>query len=73
MDVIALHLRQHAISVFPYLDDWLIRDLIRNRLLYQTKYCLQVVQDLGFIPNLNKSELIPAQNFTFIGMEFLTQ
>ena len=73
MAVVASHLRQRAISVFPYLDDWLIRNPICSRLLYQTKYCLQVVQYLGFIPNLKKSELIPAENFTFIGMEFLTQ
>ena len=73
MDVIASHLHQRAISVFLNLDDWLIRNLICNQLLYQTKYCLQVIQNLGFIPNLKKSELIPAQNFMFIGMEFLTQ
>ena len=73
MDVIAAHLRQRSISVSPYLDDLLIKHLIRNRSLYQTKYCPQVIHDLGFIPNLKKSELIPAQNFMFIGMEFLTQ
>ena len=73
MDVIAVHLCQRAISVFPYLDDWLIRDLIRNRLISHTKYCRQIVQCLGFIPNLKNSDLIPAQKFTFIGMEFLTQ
>ena len=73
MDVIAAHLRQRAISLFPYLDDWLIRDLIRNRLISHTIYCLQMVQILGFIPNLKKSDLIPAQKFTFISMEFLTQ
>ena len=73
MYVIAAHLHERAISVFPYLDNWLIKNLIRSRLLYQTKYCLQVIQNLGFIPNLKKSKLIPAQNFTFIGMEFLTQ
>ena len=38
-----------------------------------SKYCLQIIQNRGFIPNLKKSELIPVQNFTFIGMEFLTQ
>ena len=69
MGVIAMHLRQRTISVFPYLDDWLVKDLIRNRLISQTKYCLQIIQNLGFIPNLKKSELIPAQKFTFIGME----
>ena len=50
MDVIALHMCQHPIPVFPYLDDWLIRDLIRNRLISHTKYCLQTIQSLGFIP-----------------------
>ena len=32
-----------------------------------------MVQNLGFIPNLKKSDLIPTQQFTFIGMEYLTQ
>ena len=61
------------IPVFPFLDDWLIRDQIRNRLISHTKYCLQTVQSLGLIPSLKKSGLIPAQKFMFIGMEFLTQ
>ena len=65
--------RQRAISLFLYLDDWLKRDLIRNRSVSHTIYCLQTMQSLGFIPNLKKLDLIPAQKFTFIGMEFLTQ
>ena len=73
MDVIAAFLRQHAISVFPYLDDWLIKNLIRNRLITQTNFCIQTIQSLGFLPNLKKSDLFPAEKFTFIGMEFLTQ
>ena len=72
MEIIAAHLHQHAISLFPYLDNWLIRDLICGRLIPHT-YCLQTVQSLGFIPNLKKSDLKPAQQFTFIRMEFLTQ
>ena len=73
MDVIAAQLRQRAISLFPYQDDWLIRELIRGRLISHTIYCLQTVQGFGFIPNLKKSDLKPALQFTFIGMEFLTQ
>ena len=73
IDVIAAHLRQCAISLFPYIDNWLIRDLICNRLVSHTIYCLQTLQSLGFILNLRKSDLIPAQKFTFIRMEFLTQ
>ena len=73
MDIIAAFLRQRAISVFPYLDDWLIKDLIRNQLISQTKFCIQTIQSLGFLPNLKKSDLLPSQKFTIIGMEFLTQ
>ena len=73
MDVIVAHLHQSALSLLPYLDDWLIRDLIHNRCISLTIYYLQTVQSLGFIPNLKKSDLIPAQQFTFIWMEFLTQ
>ena len=40
---------------------------------YSTKFCIQTIQSLGFLPNLKKSDLFPAQKFTFIGMEFLTQ
>ena len=68
-----MFLRQRAISVFPFLDDWLIKDLIRNRLITQTRFCIQTIQSLGFLPNLKKSDLFPSQKFTFIGMEFLTQ
>ena len=38
-----------------------------------SKICIQTIQSLGFLPNLKKSDLFPAQKFTFIGMEFLTQ
>ena len=37
MEVIASHLRQRAISVFPYLDDWLIRNQICSWLISHTK------------------------------------
>ena len=75
MNVIATHLPLHAVSLFPYLDDWLIRDLIHNQFMSHTKYTFQihVVKNLGFIPNLKKSDLISTKEFTFIGMEFLTQ
>ena len=54
MTVIAAHLRLRAVPLFPYLDDWLIRDLIHNQLISHTKYTLQTVQNLGLIPNLKK-------------------
>ena len=45
---------------------------VPRRLAY-TIYCLQTVQNLGFIPNLKTSDLKPAQQFTFVGIEFLIQ
>ena len=72
MNVIATRLPQHAVSLFPYLNDCLIRDLIHNWFISHSKYTFQMVKNLGFIPNLKKSDLIPTQEFTFIGMEFLT-
>ena len=49
------------------------KSLIHNRLITQTKICIQTIQSLGFLPHLKKSDLFPDQKFTFIGMEFLTQ
>ena len=40
MGVITAHLCQPSISPFPYLEDWLIRDLIHSRLISHTIYCL---------------------------------
>ena len=50
MNVIAAHLLLRAIPLFLYLDNWLIRGLIHSRLISHTKYTLQMVQNLGFIP-----------------------
>ena len=38
-----------------------------------SRFCIQIIQSLGFLPNLKKSDLVPSQKFTFIDMEFLTQ
>ena len=64
MTAIAIHLRKRAITMFPYLDDWLVRNQSRLR--------DRLITSLGLIINREKSELIPAQTFVFIGMEFLT-
>ena len=49
------------------------KNLICNSLISQTVLFIQTIQSRGFLPNLKKSELLPSQNFIFIGMEFLTQ
>ena len=73
MVVIATHLRVRAIILFPYLDDWLVRNQRRLQLIKDREFTLRLISSLGLIINPEKSELIPSQNFTFIGMEFIRQ
>ena len=44
----------------------------RRRLLEHTQFILSLITSLGLIINYEKSDLVPAQVFTFIGMEFHT-
>ena len=72
MTVIATFLRRRAITLHPYLDDWLARNQNRRKLLEHRQFILSLINSLGLIINYKKSDLVPAQVFTFIGMEFLT-
>ena len=73
MTVIATFLRRRAITLHPYLDDWLARNQNRRRLLEHRQFILSLISSLGLIISYEKSDLVPAQVFTFIGMEFLTR
>ena len=55
---------------FPYLDAWLVGS--RLTLLRDRQFTLPLIMSLGPIISREKSELIPAQTFVFIGMEILT-
>ena len=70
--VIATFLRRRAITLHPYLDDWLARNQNRRKLLEHRQFILLLINSLGLIINYEKSDLVPVQVFTFIGMEFLT-
>ena len=72
MNVIVTFLRRRAITLHPYLDHWLARNQNRRRLLEHRQFILSLINSLGLIINYEKSDLFPAQVFTFIGMEFLT-
>ena len=72
MNVIVTFLRRMAVTLHPYLDDWLARNQNRRRLLEHRQFILSLINSLGLIINYEKSDLVPAQVFTFIGMEFLT-
>ena len=44
----------------------------RRKLLEHRQFILSLINSLGLIINYKKSDLVPAQVFTFIGVEFLT-
>ena len=71
MKVIASHIHRKAITLIPYLDDWLSRNQNCLTLLEHRQFIIQLIVNLEIIINQEKSDLIPSQKFIFIGMEFL--
>ena len=72
MLIIATFLRCRSITLFPYLDDCLVKNQNYHRLLQDRRFVLNLIPSLGLLINQEKSDLQLSQNFTFIGMEFLT-
>ena len=58
------------IRIHQYLDDWLVRAKSHQVCLQHTRDLLKLCQVLGWIVNLEKSELEPKQVFDFVGYQF---
>ncbi|XP_046559080.1 uncharacterized protein LOC124268105 [Haliotis rubra] len=65
-----LHLR--GINFDPYLDDCLMHLLDHLLLIQQRNFTLRLLRQLGWLVNLDKSELVPSHTLTFIGGHFQT-
>ena len=65
--LMALH---KGIRIHQYLDNWLVRATSHQACLQHTKILVQICQDLGWLVNLEKSELEPKQVFDFVGYQF---
>ncbi len=65
-------LRAHGIRLHAYLDDWLIRGDSAEQVHRDTRLVLNTLRHLGWIVNLKKSSLDPAQDFVYLGMRFRT-
>ncbi|XP_076144523.1 uncharacterized protein LOC143127104 [Alosa pseudoharengus] len=61
-------LQAAGMKILPYLDDWLICAQGRSQVMQDTQRVIQHVQNLGFRVNLDKSNLIPTQEATFVGL-----
>ena len=59
-----------GIRIYQYLDDWLVRATSHQACLQHTQKLVEICQRLGWLVNLNKSELDPKQIFDFVGYQF---
>ena len=59
-----------GIRIHQYLDDWLVRARSQETCLHHTQILIKMCQDLGWLVNLEKSELEPKQVFDFVGYQF---
>ena len=61
---------QKGIRIHQYLDDWLVRASTHDTCLQHTQTLITLCQELGWLVNREKSELVPQQVFNFVGYQF---
>ena len=59
-----------GIRIHQYLDDWLVRATSHQVCLQHTQDLVKMCRELGWLVNLEKSELDPKQTFDFVGYQF---
>ena len=59
-----------SLRLHQYMDDWLIRAQSQEEAQVNTQTVVDLTQSLGWIINLEKSELKPTQVFSFVGYEY---
>ena len=64
--------RSRGIRLRMYLDDWLVLSTSEEGCREHLAVVLELAESLGFFVNLAKSELVPAQVFSYLGMTFDT-
>jgi hypothetical protein len=69
---VAKRLHREGIRFHFYLDDWLILGQSKEQVQAHVHRVVQLCQELGLVINMEKSELIPSQCFTYIGVHFNT-
>ena len=62
--------QSRGIRMHQYLDDWLVRAKSYQICLKHTKMLVALCQELGWVVNHDKSELVPKQIFNFVGYQY---
>ena len=63
---------KEGIFLFQYLDDWIIYHQSPEILTCHLRWVLDLCKRMGLLVNLQKSELVPAQRFVFVGYQYDT-
>ena len=67
---VKLMAQSQGIRIHQYLDDWLIQAPTKQSCHQGTQSLLALCQELGWVVNLQKSELEPKQVFDFVGYQY---
>ena len=71
METLKIHVRLHFHgSVFQYIDDWLLLFHDKQMAADETVKFVQLCMRLGLLVNLDKSEVIPKQKITHLGIDW---
>ena len=62
----------HRVKLHMYIDDWLLNPGTHQEALEQTSWLKSLCRKLGLVLNLEKSDLIPSQVATYLGIELDT-
>ena len=67
---VKLMAQARGIRIHQYLDDWLVRAPDQETCQLHTRTLLALCHELGWVVNMEKSELTPQQIFNFVGYRF---
>ena len=68
MKVVLVYLRSFTIKIAAWLDDFLLAAASAKLVSEQASFTLRTFEELGFVPNLAKSQLVPVQKIQHVGL-----
>ena len=68
MKAVLSYLRSFAIKIAAWLDDFLLAASKADLAKEQSSFTLRTLKELGFVPNLEKSQLVPVQRIQHVGL-----
>ena len=70
MKEVKLIAQARNLRIHQYLDDWLLWSPIEEQCIIDSQNLVKLVQELDWLINFQKSELVPTQNLDFLGYHF---